>query len=61
MAHSMWVGQPTWRDVYALTTPGREGDTPVADGLCGWPILRSTQHGKRPNGERRFYIACHAR
>jgi len=61
MAHSMWVGQLIWRGVCTLTMRGGEGDTPVADGPCGWPILRSTQHGKRLNGGRRFCVTCHAR
>jgi hypothetical protein len=61
MAHSMWVGQLTWRDVYALTMRGEEGATPVADGPCGWSILRSTQHGRKPGGERQFCDVCHVR
>jgi len=61
MAHSMWVGQLTWRDVYALTMRGGEGATPVADAPYGWSILRSTQHGSKPGGGRRFCDVCHVR
>jgi hypothetical protein len=61
MAHFMWVGQLTWRGVCALTMRGGEGDTPEDDGPCGWPILRSTQHGGRPGGGRRFCDVFHAR
>ena len=60
MAHSMWVGQLTWRDVYALTMREGAGDTLADVGLCGWPILRSTQHGRRLSGGRRFCDVCHA-
>jgi hypothetical protein len=61
MAHSMWVGQLTSIGAYKLTTLGEEGDTPVADDPCGWPILRSTQHGMRLNGERQLCAVCHGR
>jgi hypothetical protein len=61
MAHSMWVGQLIWRGVCALTTPGGAGATPVADGPCGLPILRSIPHDRRLNGERWLCDVCHAR
>jgi hypothetical protein len=60
MAHSMSVGQRTWRAGYALTMQGGEGDTLEADGPCGWPILRSIQHAGRPGGGRRLCAVCHA-